>query len=49
MFSFFQGPETHPEAKTMADYYDDLAKAVKDVRKQFPNADEDPALVEMQA
>ncbi len=41
MFSFFTPTETHPEAKTMADYYDDLAQAVKDVRAEHPDADSD--------
>lgn len=41
MFSFFNPTETHPEAKTMADYYDDLAQAVEDVRAAITGAGND--------
>lgn len=43
MFSFFNPPETHPEAKTMGQYYDDLADTVEQVRDQVKDANLDPA------
>lgn len=46
MFSFFTPPETHPEAKTMAQYYDDFGSAVKSVRASVKNANDDAGFVQ---
>ncbi|HTM63422.1 MAG TPA: hypothetical protein VL360_02835 [Gammaproteobacteria bacterium] len=43
MFSFFSSDNTPDDAKTMAEYYDDLADIVTQVHDQFPDANSDPA------
>lgn len=40
--SFFTGPETHPEAKSMKDFYDAIGSIVAEVTKSIPNANSDP-------
>ena len=46
MFSFFTPPETHPEAKTMAQYYDDFGAAVKSVKDTVKNFNDDAGFVQ---
>jgi hypothetical protein len=39
--SFFTGPETHPEAKSMKDFYEAIGSIVAEVKKSIPNANSD--------
>lgn len=41
MFSFLKGPETHPEAKTFAEYYQDIHHAAEQIRQENNDADAD--------
>lgn len=42
MFTFFSEPETHPEAKSIHQYYKDVQQAIDDVNAAVPNANQDP-------
>lgn len=45
MFGLFDAVETHPEAKTIGQYYKDLNDAAKRIRVQVVNVDSDAAFL----
>jgi hypothetical protein len=41
IWGLFKAPETHPEAKTLKDYFEDLDKIITEIKKNHPDANLD--------